>query len=401
MSNELRVGVFGSWRGRAYMKSITRIDGMRLTAVCDKDTSKFEKAKEHFEGEVALFTDFYEFIDSGLFDAVFLCNYFSEHAEFAIEALKRKIHVFSETMVASTMAKCVALCRAVEESGCVYMMAENYPYTRGALELKRLYDGGTMGKVMFAEGEYVHPMSPSENKTYTNPETNGEYHWRRYLPATYYSSHALAPLMHMTGTMPKKVIGKTVLDTAEHAKEFARTRADLIGVMLVEMDNGALFRVNGSTYIPPHANWYRLGCVDGAAETLRENEKKVRITYNKWSTPEGEETERIYDAEWECDAEKAEGCGHSGSDYFVVKEFLAAVRDGKKVFPDVYQATAMAATAILGWRSVLKGSKQMNVPDFRRERDRKKWENDDLTPFPAEGRPNTLPYSTIPVEDLK
>ena len=60
----------------------------------------------------------------------------------------------------------------------------------------------------------------------------------------------------------------------------------------------------------------------------------------------------------------------------------------------------MSATAIMGWRSVLEDSRQLDIPDFRKESDRALYENDTLTPFPAEGKPNSLPYSTVPVEEL-
>ena len=37
MDNSLvRVGVFGAWRGCAYIKCLAQIDGVKVTAVCDK-----------------------------------------------------------------------------------------------------------------------------------------------------------------------------------------------------------------------------------------------------------------------------------------------------------------------------------------------------------------------------
>ena len=175
----------------------------------------------------------------------------------------------------------------------------------------------------------------------------------------------------------------------------------IAGIMLVEMDNGALFRISGSSYLAPHENWYRLSCIDGGTELIRgHKEKLVRLAYNSWAVPEGCEEEKIYEAVFESNAEEASHCGHAGSDYFVTRAFVEAVRDGKPFFADVYQATAMSATAIMGWRSVLEDSRQLDIPDFRKESDRALYENDTLTPFPAEGKPNSLPYSTVPVEEL-
>ena len=78
----------------------------------------------------------------------------------------------------------------------------------------------------------------------------------------------------------------------------------------------------------------------------------------------------------------------------MVRNFVDAVLYDKPVFFDVYRSTAMAAVSILGWRSVLNKSKRFDIPDFSKERDKKKWENDDLTPFPSADAPNTLPFNS-------
>ena len=48
---------------------------------------------------------------------------------------------------------------------------------------------------------------------------------------------------------------------------------------------------------------------------------------------------------------------------------------------DVYFATTMASVAILGHRSILYGGVPYDIPDFHKEADRVKYENDYITPF--------------------
>jgi predicted dehydrogenase len=93
-------------------------------------------------------------------DAVVLANYFHEHAPFAIKALAAGKHVMSETSCNATLAEGVALCRAVEKSGKIYMLAENYPYTQFHMEMRRLYQHGRdrrghlcRGRVQPSDGE--------------------------------------------------------------------------------------------------------------------------------------------------------------------------------------------------------------------------------------------------------
>ena len=402
MRKNLRVGVFGCWRGSAYIKSFIegKIGGARITALCDKKPDRLEKALALCpKGRLApkTFTDPDEFFESGLFDAVWLCNYFNEHAKYAIIALNKNIHVFSETMAASTMADAVALCRAAEKSRAIYCMAENYPYSRGCFELKRIMDGGTLGKLIFAEGEYVHPMGPSDTFKYHNPASNGYYHWRRFLPVTYYCSHALAPLIFATGEHPKRVVAMAAADSDERIVEYKKFKSEAAGVMLINTDKGSVFRVNGSTSCAPHGNWYRLSCIKGGAETVRGDQKKIRLVYNSWSKPEGAENETVYEAQWQSDADSANSAGHGGGDYWVVRYFIEACRGERAPFPDVYTACEMSAVGILGWRSILNGNIAYDIPDFRNEAERVKWQDDRQNPMPSETLPNNIPYTLRPV----
>ena len=390
---KFKIGIFGAWRGASFIPIFESFDECEITAICDKSEERIQKALDSLSHPVICCDDFDTLLDSGI-DAVMLCNYFHEHAEYAIRALKRGIHVFSETMAAPTPALCVALCRAVEESGCVYMLAENYPFSRPCTEITRVCKRGGLGEIVFAEGEYVHPMSPSDEARYGSLDIHGKYHWRRFLPSTFYSSHSLAPLMCATGLMPKRVIGKCAPTTEEEMRSNNRLRGDAIGVMLVEMDNGAIFRISGSAYIATHGNWYRISGVKGTAETVRGESRGVRVHYNSWCVPDGEEQDKSYTAEFKVDRAKADKFGHGGGDYYVVKHFLHSLKTGKAYKPlDVYHAVAMAEVAIFGWRSAIGGSKQIKIPNFRLERVRKKWENDNLTPFPDENGSASLPYT--------
>ena len=51
----------------------------------------------------------------------------------------------SETACNTTLAEGVALCRKVEKTGLVYMLAENYPYMLFNQEMRRLYQAGRVG----------------------------------------------------------------------------------------------------------------------------------------------------------------------------------------------------------------------------------------------------------------
>ena len=90
---QLKIGVFGLWRGGSFLSIINSLDNAVVTAVCDKDESKVAEALSICP-EAKVCADFDELLDSGI-EAVLLCNYFHQHASYAIAAMKRGIHVFS------------------------------------------------------------------------------------------------------------------------------------------------------------------------------------------------------------------------------------------------------------------------------------------------------------------
>ena len=94
--------------------------------------------------------------------------------------------------------------------------------------------------------------------------------------------------------------------------------------------------------------------------------------------------------------ELADKEGHDGGDFWVIYDFVKALEEGRKPYWDVYRATRAASVAILAWRSVLNGGQPMDIPDFRREEDRRKYEFDNISPYPDENYRVNIPCSSRP-----
>ena len=123
--DKIKVGVIGVGRGMGFARGAGHA-GMELVALCDKWEERLSEAGK--ELNVATYTDYSEFLKHDM-DAVILANYFNEHTPYAIQAFEAGLHVMSETSCNATLAEGVELCRAVEKSGRIYMLAENYAYT--------------------------------------------------------------------------------------------------------------------------------------------------------------------------------------------------------------------------------------------------------------------------------
>src|SRR5688572_29116883 len=203
---KIRVGVVGARRGQSFARAAANdVTGLELVALCDTHEPTLRDAAAKYGG-VAAYPDFDRFLAHEPMDAVVLANFYHQHAPLAIRALAAGKHVLSETACNKTLAEGVALCRAVERSKRVYMLAENYAYMLFAQEMMRLYRAGEIGQVLYAEGEYNHPV-PRDVQLELSPGMN---HWRHWLPSTYYCTHAMAPLMIITDTMPKSVMALSI-----------------------------------------------------------------------------------------------------------------------------------------------------------------------------------------------
>ena len=383
----VRIGVVGAGRGAAYLRAARLDMGLELVAVCD--ASERRLANLDLPEGVLRLTDEAEFLAQDM-DAVVIATYFDAHAPLAIRALRAGFHVLSEITANATMAEGVALCEAVEETGRIYMMGENSAYTDFNQAMTELYASREIGRVLYAEAEYNHPMPP-ETMLRLAPARG---HWRNWLPSTYYCTHALGPLMAITDTWPVAVNALSI-PAPELGPQEVRIN-DPGSVILCRMDNDAVFRLFGIR-IPGHSNWYRLHGTGGAMENVRGpgyfGPGQVRVWHDPWNCPPGQPTERSFVPEWPDHGATAAGFGHSGADFWVVHHFVEAVRSGRPPFLDVYRSVAMSSVGLLAWRSALADGQSVAVPDFRDPGARGQFRDDHLRAGPDTPDAERLPSS--------
>jgi predicted dehydrogenase len=377
---DIRVGVVGVGRGATFMRGAEPA-GMKLVAICDIWEERLEEVGKALD--VATFTDFDKMLECDL-DAVVLANYFHEHAPLAIKALKAGVHVMSECAACHTLAEGVALARAVERSGKIYMLAENYPYMVCNQEMRRLYRKGLIGQFRYGEGEYVHP-APAAVKT---ARSCGIDHWRNWIPATYYCTHSIAPVMFITDTRPVKVTSFVVpYDRDDATITSTVKRSDVAGPMLIRMDNGAVMKsLHGA--LRGHGNYVRIHGNRGLMENLRCGDKnRLRILREPWEKRKGEPAETIYKPDFPIHHAQATKTSHGGGDFFTSLYFAEAIRTGEQPYLDVYRAIDMTICGIQGWRSALADGESVEIPDFRKESVRRRYAKDHWSPDPARRGP--------------
>ena len=395
--DKIKIGVMGLFRGIFVLQAAQLLsDDIVVTAVMENDETTLEKARKLFAYETKVYSDYDEFINSGI-DAVVLCNFFHEHAKYAIKAMNAGVAVLSETTAAPSLGECVDLVEAAEATGVKYMLGANCPYFKAVHAMKEIIDKKVYGEVMYADAEYIHPP---QKGTAVNGVTNVDevdydnLHWRQTLPTCYYNMHTLGPLMYITNSVPVKVLCKAVVSKTPRNNKATNSSK---GYSITEMDNGAVFNTTGCVGYGTGSKWYRVACEWGTLESDRYGsiEKlievgteadEMKLLQPSWSGSQAlsKEEEKAYE-------EQIAGAGHGGIDLVLMIHFIKYLRDEEQPFFDVYRSVALSAAGILGWYSVLSGSAEYEIPDFHKKEERDKVRGDYRVPFAKKYSDLTLP----------
>ena len=377
---KIKIGALGAIRGLTMIRQLLNMNSndAELVAVCDKNEEVLNACRNEVRtlggDKVVFYTDFDKFFEHDM-DAVVLANYANEHAPYAIKFLKSGRHVMSECLTMSTMKEAVELIEAVEESGKLYNYAENYCYTPVRTEMKKIYQSGALGELMYAEGEYIHDCSPIWHGI-TYGERN---HWRNLMPSTFYCTHSIGPILHMTGLRPVSV---SAFETQN--MPFMRDLGTASGSFCTEMitlENGALLRsAHFNLKSTRHSN-YQLSCNNGCVQDCGNDEIAVYI--EKPGENGKGETKRYNPEAIVAGSEKS---GHGGGDFFTTYYFVRSILGDEEALAnrvDVYEAVDMCMPGTLGFRSIVNGNTPVKIPNLRNKAERDAYRNDTFCSFPG------------------
>jgi len=113
----------------------------------------------------------------------------------------------------------------------------------------------------------------------------------------------------------------------------------------------------------------------------------VRLHRAPFDKDEGQPVETVYLPDFPVHHQEATQTGHGGGDFFTRYHFAQAIRTGEQPYLNVYRAVDMSICGILAYRSALADSAPVDVPDFRQESERRKYEDDTWSPDPARRGP--------------
>jgi len=155
-NRKLRIGFIGcGWIAQSHVKSFKKQPDVEIVAGCDLIPGKAKAFFEKYEveGVKTDYKDHKEMLDdeSLQLDAVTICTYNRQHAEPAIYALKKGMHVLLEKPFTVTLDEAVEVCRAEKESGKILSIGFQPRMDANMKMIKKIVESGALGEVYYIQ----------------------------------------------------------------------------------------------------------------------------------------------------------------------------------------------------------------------------------------------------------
>jgi len=374
MVSVVSVGLVGR-RAGAFVTGLQALPEVRIVGICEPAESAMAGLAERVGvAEARQFSDYDALLDTVRPDVVVLGTPMQLHVPQAVQALERGIHVLSEVTAAVDLDQCQALVSAVRRaersSGARYMMAENYCYRKDVVLVRAMARKGLFGKCYFAEGEYLHDVKHMH--TFLDGSPTWRAIWQVGKRGCTYGTHSLGPALEFFGPEARVVtvscVGSGIHTDPEHPH-------DDTCLMLCQLNTGGLIKVRLDMMSNrPHAMaYYSLQGTEGCYEGGRGFGVQPKLWLGGQET--GPRTVREWHSLWDYEqhlpelwrnpSEEALRAGHGGGDYFIVGDFVRAIRSGQAPPIDVYRALEYTVPGLISEQSIAAGGAPLPVPDFR------------------------------------
>ncbi|HEX8551533.1 MAG TPA: GNAT family N-acetyltransferase [Abditibacteriaceae bacterium] len=366
-SAPIRLGVVGAAsRGAAFKNAIELTGSMKVQAVCDLNEAGLIKAQLDF-GAPERFTLFEEMIARADIDAVLLGTPMPFHARQSIAALDKGLHVLCEVPAVVSVEEARALEAACRRSKAVYMMAENYTFTRPNMMVRELVKRGLFGETYYAEGEYLHELKQ------LNKQTPWRRDWQTGRAGITYGTHSLGPILQW---MPgDRIVSVCVAGGGMRHRD---ARGELFEnesstVMLGKTAHGGLVKIRVDMLSDrPHAMTnYSLQGTNGCYESARAAGEHNRIWLRSrcakdwdWETLEALEREFL-PAAWRDFGDAAQAAGHGGGDLLELLHFCDAIIGRAPLDLGIHAALDATLPGLISQQSALQNGRWLDVPDSR------------------------------------
>lgn len=396
----VRVAFVGiGMRGSSAVERYTYVPGVKITALCDVEADRVEKAQKTLEdrgfpkavGYSGSTEAYKELCDRDDIDLVYICTDWKHHVPIALYAMEHGKNVAIEVPAAASLDDIWALVNMSEKTRKHCMMLENCCYDFFELTALTMAQRGLLGEILHGEGSYHHNLDPFWNAYWSN--------WRLDFNQAHkgdvYPTHGLGPVCQVMnihrGDRFKTLVAmetKTV-NGPKHVEAKSGEKCDDfqngdVTMTMISTEKGKTILVEHDVMTPrPYSRMYQIVGSDGYVGKypvqqvcLRENAtegtstdfqnlgREVVYSGDKLSKLLEENRNPILTPELEALAKQVGG--HGGMDFIMDYRLIYCLRNGLPLDMDVYDMAEWCCLTELGKISMENGNAPVEVPDFTR-----------------------------------
>jgi predicted dehydrogenase len=361
--SKIRVAVVGLGFGRAFVPIYHSHPDVEYVGICDADGDRLSQVgdglhieRRHRSLEEALASDDY--------DAVHLLTPIPLHTEQAIAVLGSGKHCACAVPMATNLDDLRAVLDAQRRAKKNYMMMETVVYSREFLFVKDLYEKGVLGSLQFLRGAHYQDME------------NWPAYWDGF-PPMHYATHALAPLLALTGARVARV---SCLGSGRMREAFRKAYDNPypIETAILQLEGAGVAAEITRSLVETAVQYKESFDVYGDKATFQWEQFHGRQHALVTLLPAAPDrrgrgcTVEPVDPPFRPDllpeelAAFAAG-GHGGSHPHLVHEFVRSIVEGRRPAIDAVSAADWCAPGICAHESALKGGEPVTVPRFGSE----------------------------------
>ena len=405
----IRTGFIGvGSRGRSHVNDSLGIQGVEIVAICDIRQSSIDAALKIISGKGRTLPRIYtgsedafkDMLNQEELDAVIVATPWEWHVPMSVASMKADVpYTGVEVSAANTLEECWDLVDAHEETGKQLMILENVCYRRDVMAILNMVRTNMFGELIHCRCGYEHDLRSVKfndgvhydyipgGELKTGKEAYSEAQWRALHAirrnGDLYPTHGIGPVANYLdinrgnrfltlSAMASKSRGlhDFIVRNGGADHPYANISFNLgdIVTSMIKCANGETIIVTHDTNLPrPYSLGFR---VEGTRGLWYNDGDKIYIegkskNPHEWDSS-SEWTSRYDHKYWRDHGQKALGAGHGGMDYIMLVDFFDAVRNGKAVPLDAYDAAAWSAVSALSEMSVARGGALVDFPDFTR-----------------------------------
>ena len=354
----VRIGIVGVRRGGGFATLLSARKDCRVVAVCDRDRGRAEAAAVGVGAEAL---DDYDRLCEKELDAIVIATPPAGHFECSVTALESGKHVLCEVPAVVTLSEAEQLAAKVKQTGLKYMLAENVCYFPCIQEMHRLVREGRIGRVTYAEGEYIHDCRSImyDRSDGLGGGTGGRPTWRVDFEPIQYCTHELGPLLMILEDRIVTASCMEAVSSTERRPGFIKIQSAIF-----ETAGGRVIReVTGfSVAREPAHHVFCLYGTKGSIETDRYRWMENLKVYGEDDPDQKEMTDLATSLTHRDAPPEARAGGHGTSEYFMVDDFITSIVEDRTPPIDVTKALEMTVPGICAAMSAKRGGELVQVP---------------------------------------